>query len=412
MGCFRMRLVRLFIKRFPLIGLCLLLGFSLPALTVAAEEKAAASPAACTACGFEPEAAALDRLLLRYKALAEAGGWPQWVMGKKIMAHKTDPRIPALRKILAVTGDYALPPAMADDTHLDDALIAGVKSFQAHHGLNPDGTLGKSTQAALAVPIEGRINQITATIERIRVRAQPPESRFILVNLPAYMLFAVDRGQTKLIMRTIIGNRKNHTPLFDNAVTDVIFNPQWHVPERIAKKEMIPKLREDPAYFVKAGFVVTEDGQPIDPSHLAPGSLPPEKNDFTFRQLAGDENALGKVKFNIPDSDDIYLHSTATPRLFAKDDRALSHGCIRVENPRELAYFIFGGKADWDQKRIDKAYDGDKERWVRVGATPVHLVYWTAFVDVNGSAYFYSDIYGKDNAAIADRGSAVTLAAQ
>jgi murein L,D-transpeptidase YcbB/YkuD len=259
------------------------------------------------------------------------------------------------------------------------------------------------------VPVETRITQIAATIDRIRARPQAAESRFILVNLPAYTLFAVDKGQTQLIMRVIIGNRKNHTPLFDNAVTDVIFNPQWHVPERIARKELTPKLREDPAYFVKAGFVVTQDGEPIDPLHARP-----DDDKFTFRQLAGGENALGKIKFNIPDSDNIYLHSTATPRLFAKDDRALSHGCIRVEDPRALAYFMFDGKADWDKKRIDKTYDGDAERWVKVEATPVHLVYWTAFVDAAGAAYFYPDVYGKDTATTADNDQKrpVTLAAQ
>jgi murein L,D-transpeptidase YcbB/YkuD len=405
--------VKKIITAFPLLALLLLP----PAFPAAAQQAASApQPAGCATCSFEPEAVALEKALAHYNALAASGGWPAWSVSKKIMPHKQDARIPVLRRILAATGDYTPESGTsADSPRYDDALAEGVKHFQTRHGLNPDGTLGTSTQKALAVPVERRILQITATIARIREHELPVEPRFILVNLPAYSLYAVDHGQTQLFMRVIIGNRKNHTPLFDNEVTNVIFNPQWHVPVRIAKKELIPKLQQDPEYFVKAGFEVTQDGQPVDPAHLTPGTLPPGSGIFTFRQRAGDENALGKIKFNIPDSDDIYLHSTPTPRLFAKDDRALSHGCIRVENPRDLAYFVFGGMADWDKERIDDAYDSSRERWVKVESTPVHLVYWTAFVDAAGTTYFYSDVYGKDDSGISAKGPEVprvTLAAQ
>jgi murein L,D-transpeptidase YcbB/YkuD len=377
----------------------------------AAETQITPSPAACASCGFEPEALALEKLLKEYKELADNGGWPEWKIGKKLRPHQLDTRIPTLRQLLTITGDYkGTDSAHAGALLYDDGLAAGVRRFQTRHGLNPDGALGKATQAALAVPVETRITQITATIARIRIRAQTPEARLILVNLPAYTLYAIRDGHTALAMRVIIGNRKNPTPLFDNDVTDVIFNPQWHVPERIAKNELIPKLHQDPRYFINAGFVVTQGGQPVDPLHVDPAA----GDDFGFRQMAGSGNALGKVKFNIPDEDNIYLHSTASPRLFAKEDRALSHGCVRVERPRELTHFVFDGAEGWGAKRIDSAYDSDKERWVKVQATPVHLVYWTAFVDAAGMAYFFDDVYGLDRTLSAKRREErpITLAAQ
>lgn len=345
---------------------------------------------------FAPEAVALEKLLTQYKELADNGGWMPWPMGKVIKAQQNDTRIPVLRQILTVMGDYQpLSGISTTSTHYDSEIMDAVKRFQLRHGLNADGVVSKSTQLALAVPVEKRITQILATLERMHTRPQPMEDKFVLVNLPAYTLFAIEKGTTKLSMRVIIGNRKNHTPMFDNIITDVVFNPQWHVPERIARNELVPKLHRQPAYFINAGFVVTRDGEPVDPMQVSPTD-----EGFSFRQLAGRSNALGKIKFNIPDSDDIYLHSTASPGLFAKEDRALSHGCIRLEKPRELAHFVMEN-ADWNAKRIDSAYDTSRERDVKVESTPVHLVYWDAFVDTAGVAHFYNDVYGKDNAVTA-----------
>jgi murein L,D-transpeptidase YcbB/YkuD len=219
----------------------------------------------------------------------------------------------------------------------------------------------------------------------------------------------VENGKVSLMMRVIIGNRQNHTPLFDNVVTDVIFNPPWSVPARIARNEMIPKLRDNPEYFINAGFVVTQDGVQVDPTEVDPDS-----GDFSFRQRPGTGNALGKIKFNIPDSDDIYLHSTSSPKLFAQEDRALSHGCIRLEKPRDLAHFVLGSEAGWTNEKIDVAYDSNSEKRVHVQDVPVHLVYWTAMVDENGVAHFYGDVYRKNNAVTAqnDDKQTIVLAAQ
>lgn len=370
-------------------------------------------PPLCVSCA--PRATdALDKLLKQYQDIANNGGWPEWPASKKtrdIHAGSSDKRIPILRQELTIMGDYKPASGISSLSPVyDGTLVAAVKHFQARHGLNVDGVLTKSTQTALAVPVEKRITQILATISRMKEHPLIDENKFILINLPAFTLYAYAQGKETLSMRVIVGNRANHTPLFDNEVTDVIFNPPWHVPVRIARNEMIPKLRNNPEYFIRAGFVVTQDGVEVDPMQVSPDS-----DDLTFRQSPGAGNALGKIKFNVPDPYDVYLHSTSTPKLFAKEDRALSHGCIRLQKPRELAYFVMGNEKGWNENRIDHAYDSSTQRSVRVTHVPVHLVYWTAFVDEDGTAHFYNDVYNKDkNEAAKQRqaGSGMVVAAQ
>jgi murein L,D-transpeptidase YcbB/YkuD len=343
----------------------------------------------------------LQKLLKQYQEIAAGGGWPEWDSGKELHAGMTDSRVPTLRLTLSIMGDYSgkYSATTASDRY-DDTLVEAVKRFQERHGLNVTGKLTKATQEALDIPVEKRISQIMNTLNRMHDETASYGPKYILVNLPAFTLYAVNNQQVATSMRVIVGSRQNHTPLFDNAINAVIFNPPWNVPARIARNEMIPKLRKNPSYFINAGFVVTQDGQEVDPMTVDTSS-----GGFSFRQRSGNGNALGKIKFNIPDNDDIYLHSTSSPKLFTQEDRALSHGCVRLEKPRELAYFVLGGETGWDTDRIDSNYDSNTQRSVKVSTVPVHLVYWTAMVDSNGAAHFYHDVYNKDknNAVTAER---------
>ena len=341
---------------------------------------------------FSKEEKALQKQLQQYKELADNGGWSQWQIGKKLKLNDTDSRIGNLRRILTITGDYPTASGVDSQSQIyDETLMQAVKRFQIRHGLNPDGTLGKSTQQAISVPVERRISQIKATLEKLHNSQILHENKLILVNLPAYTLFGIEQNKETLRMRVIIGNRGNHTPTFDNIVNNIVFNPPWNVPPRIARNEMLPKLREDPEYFVNAGFVVSKNGEVVDPL-----SVDTSGGGFSFRQHSGETSALGKIKFNIPNSNDIYLHSTSSPKLFAKEDRAMSHGCIRLEKPRDLAHFVLNGEAGWNSEKIDKFYDSNSQKSININAVPVHLVYWTAFVDDNGIVYFYNDVYNKD----------------
>ncbi len=342
---------------------------------------------------------ALEKAISDYKQLSANGGWDKFTIGKTIKIGAKDTRIPTIRHILSVMGDYRDEGAGSDV--LDDSLAQAVKHFQARHGLDQDGAIGAKTQAALAIPIETRIAQMETTLARMREMPDLGE-RYILVNVAGYYLQAVENNKTALTSRIIVGNPRNATPLFARPITDVSFNPQWHVPERIARTEFASKLRKDPSYLSKGNYIVTNhDGEQVDAASIDwenQSGMP-----YRFTQRAGSTNALGKLKFNLPDTDNIYLHSTGGPKLFAKAERALSHGCIRVEKILELAYFVMNGMAEWNETRITKAYEGSSSKIVAVKPVQVYLAYWTSWVDEDSKQpNFYPDIYGKDKKRVAE----------
>lgn len=353
------------------------------------------------------EYTALQELLAQYQKIAENGGWEKFPAGKPIKPNQQDARIPALRRILAVTGDYD-GTGDAESNVYDENLQKAIARFQERHGLNVDGTIGASTQKQLATPVSLRLQQIVASMERMRWMPRNLGDKYVLINMPGFTLHGYDKGQQAITMRVIIGKPHTRTPMFSNVITDVVFNPTWSAPASIVRGELLPKLRKNPGYFVRAGFTVFKNGQAVDPH-----SVDASSGSFQFRQRAGSGNALGKIKFNLPDNDSIYLHSTAQPALFGQEKRALSHGCIRLEKPRDMAHFILGAEADWDAEKIERTYDSSASRSVEVAPVPVHLVYWTAWVDANGVAHFHDDIYNKDegiNARIAPAAESLKLA--
>lgn len=336
----------------------------------------------------------LEAAISDYKEIAANGGWEAFKTGNPIKIGTHDARIPVIRRILSVMGDYKGEKDNDSDI-LDGELAEAVKNFQIRHGLEVDGALGKKTQAALAVPVEFRLAQMQTTLERVR---EMPDlgDRYVLVNVPGFYLKAVDKNATVITSRIIVGAPKNATPLFHRPITDVSFNPAWHVPERIARNEFMGKLRSNPDYFSKGNYVITDrSGETVNIADIDWENN--SENQYKFIQRAGNGNALGKVKFNLPDTDNIYLHSTGSPQLFAKAERALSHGCIRVEMARELTYFVMSGLNDWDEERIAKLYDSNKSKILPITPVAVYLVYWTSWVDeTTKQPHFHTDIYGRD----------------
>jgi murein L,D-transpeptidase YcbB/YkuD len=339
---------------------------------------------------------ALKTALQHYQAIAAAGGWPAFTPGKPIKSGMTDPRIAAAQQILIVNGDLA--PDVSSPGVYDKTMSEGVKHFQKRHGLDADGTLNAATQAALAVPVEQRLTQIGLSLERMRWMPQSLGSRYVMINVPSFRLLAVANNQ-RLTMDVITGKPSTPTPMFSKNITDVVFNPTWNVPAKIAVNEMLPKLRANANYATQKGYTVIEhsggesfpvDGASIDWRAVGRGSMT-----YSFRQEPGDGNALGKVKFYIPDSDNIYLHDTSQHNLFSRAERSLSHGCVRVEDPKALAEFALSGEG-WDSAKIDAAYDSAVSRTVRITPLPVHLVYWTSWVDESSQVHFNRDIYGLD----------------
>jgi murein L,D-transpeptidase YcbB/YkuD len=343
-----------------------------------------------------PQYKALKTALQQYQTIAAQGGWPVFTPGKVIKSGMSDPRLATVQQILVSNHD--LPAGTPAQTLYTGALVEGIKHFQQRHGLEPDGVVTTATQTALAVPAQQRVNEIVLSLERMRWMPHDLGPRYVLVNLPGYRLTAVS-PEKSLSMNVIVGKPSTPTPMFSKTITNVIFNPSWGVPAKIALNEMLPKIRNNPDFFAKAGYTVVEhdggESHIVDPDSVDWNSVSRGSMNYSFRQNPGDDNALGKVKFSIPDSDDIYLHDTSNRKLFVHAERDLSHGCVRLGSPKALTEFAMAGEG-WSMDKTDATYDNKASRTVRIAALPVYLVYWTSWVDEQGSTHFSHDIYNLD----------------
>ena len=263
----------------------------------------------------------------------------------------------------------------------------------------------KGLQAALANEKEhpdGHIDQIKMNLERWRWAPRDLGDRYILVNVPAYQMQVMEGDKPTLAMRVIVGAPDNPTPIFSDTMRYVVFSPYWNIPEDILRKETLPRLAKDPDYLERNHIeVVGTSGKDVVDASSIDWSDEDAIKHVRFRQAPGDENALGLVKFIFPNHFNVYLHDTPTDRLFFKQKRALSHGCIRVEKPVALAEFVMGlDHPDWTPERITTAMHANKEEAVGLKTPlPVHIGYWTAWVEADGKTVTYTDDpYGIDKA--------------
>jgi len=351
------------------------------------------------AAAFQPPFVGYLRLkegLERTRAIARAGGWPSIPDGPKLVPLETvDERLPILRRRLIASGD--LDPALADGTAYDAPVVEAVKRFQRRHGLDPDGTIGARSLAALNVPVEVRLRQIAANLERWRWMPHQLGRLHVSVNIPAASLDLVEDGAVALSMRVVVGDTRHPTPSMDTSMSSVVLNPPWSVPTSIVNNEILPKLRRDPNYLANSNLQIAD--YPEDSPEAAGDGIDwnaiGKKFPYRLRQPPGPDNALGQLKFNLRNADDIYLHDTPNHRAFSRAFRALSHGCIRLEDPVGLGEILLGNR--W-QGRLGENLNADKKtRTLKLERNiPVYLVYFTAWVDPTGDINFREDIYGHD----------------
>jgi murein L,D-transpeptidase YcbB/YkuD len=336
-----------------------------------------------------PQYASLRQAMQRYLALAAAGGWPTgFTTGRGGLA---GPEAAALRQRLAAEGDLPKDAAAGTGAGMDAALREALRRFETRHGLVADGRLDAGVVRALNVPVERRLRQLELNLERWRWLPESLGRRHIVVNLPSYSLAAVEEGRVALSMRVVIGTLDNPTPIFSDRMTHVVFSPYWNVPPRIAREEIRPALMRDPGYLFRNDMEVVRDARVV-----SPWSVDWEAGGYTVRQRPGPGNALGHVKFIFPNTFDVYLHDTPADRLFDTNERTFSHGCVRVEQPAELARWVLRGQPEWTPERIQAAMDARSERHVAVAdPVPVYLVYATAWVE-EGVVNFRDDVYGHD----------------
>ena len=349
-----------------------------------------------------PMYASLRAMLARYRLLADHPAWQAALPslpGRKLAPGQTYAGLPLLARRLEALGD--LPAGTALPERFQGALLAALQAFQERHGLAPDGVLGPATLQQLNVPPAARVRQIELALERLRWTPFLQAPRMIAVNVPEFVLraYEVADGQVhvKLTMKVIVGKAlATRTPLFDEDMRLIEFSPYWNVPPSIARKEVVPRLKRDPAYFEREGFeFVTAGGAVV--TTLAPEHLDAVlAGRWRIRQRPGPKNALGDIKFVFPNQENIYLHHTPAPQLFERERRDFSHGCIRVEAPVALARFVLQDDPAWTEERIREAMANRESNTIRLDQPVPVLIAYNTVVVKGGRVFFYPDLYGHD----------------
>lgn len=353
-----------------------------------------------------PKTSAYPKLadaLKTYRSYAtENKAWPLIARGEALRPGDHGNRVAQLRARL-IAEHYLAPPA-ADhapasaavyDAEVEKAVIA----FQNHHGLNDDGHVGGQTLAALNVPLHVRLDQIIANMERLRHMPEDfPAARSVVINIANMTITIRDGEQASYSGAVVIGRPDRHTPFIQSIINTMIVNPSWHVPTNIAQKDILPKLKENPAYLEEEGIMIRDNpddpyGTKIDWAHMTAGEF-----DFRLRQVPGEQNSLGHVKFDFNNPFAVYMHGTPHQELFGKDERAFSSGCIRLESPNDVATILTAHNAEpWSGERLDSAIEDGKTRTIRLAAPiPINVIYSSVYPDQEGNVIFRKDIYDYD----------------
>ncbi len=344
----------------------------------------------------------LRRGLARYRAIAASGGWPVLPPGPTLKPGTTDPRVPTLRRRLMAMGDLEDFPVGAA-AHFDRPLEAAVRRFQARYGLAVDGLVGPATRAALNVPVDQRIAQLRANLERARWVLRLDPADVIDVDIAGFSVERLADGKVTWQSRAIVGQPFRQTPVFADAIRYIDFNPTWTVPRSILTKDIIPQIRRNPEYLAEQGFYVLDrDGTPVPLEVATLAALEGSSFPWTLVQRPGPLNALGRMKFMFPNQFAVYLHDTPSRRLFGEAARTFSSGCIRVEDSLGLAELLLAANPGWDRARIEAVIASGETVRVRLDRPmPVRLLYRTADIGPDGAVHFRDDIYERDGPLLA-----------
>lgn len=336
-------------------------------------------------------------------AAAAAGDWPRVGGGPTLRPGARSVRVPALRARLAAAAAGEVGPEAADPQRYDPALVAAVERFQARHGLQADGVIGAQTLQALATSPAQRVAQIRANLERLRWVAADLRGDRLLVDIVGYRADLVLDGITVWAEPAIVGRPARRTPSLLDSVTHLVLNPKWVVPPTILREDVIPGMARNPAYLDRHRLrVVDRSGQAVDPGSIDWGNARRSGFPYSVVQQSGADGSLGRIKFALANGYSIYLHDTNARALFARAERALSSGCVRVRNPEALAVLLLDDPRGWSVQALQAALDDGRTRTVGVGReVRVLLYYSTAAVDEAGGLQLRNDIYDRDRAIVA-----------
>lgn len=340
----------------------------------------------------------LQRAIANYEQfVAVRGSWDrptQEIFGLQLGARRR--AVGELKRRLMINGDMPLEERV--DDKFDEGLDAAVKLFQARHGLSVSGQVDEATFYALSVPTDYRLNQLRLNLQRIEAMAAKIDDRYVVVNIPAASIEAIEGGSVAQRHTAVVGRIDRQTPILRSRIHQINFNPFWNVPKSIIRKDLIKYMNEDPEYLTKFRIRIYDgSGRELQPTDIDWSTE--DAVNYSFRQDPGPENSMGNVKINFSNPYDVYLHDTPTKGLFGENARFYSSGCVRVENVREFVSWVLVSNGNWDPVAVDAVFASGERLDVAVkDPVPIHTTYITAWANRQGTVSFRDDVYQFDAA--------------
>jgi len=335
-----------------------------------------------------------DQAIERYAAIVAKGGWPQVPQVSVLRRGDRHPSVAALRTRLAASGD--IDPNAAGNDIYDSYVEAAVRRFQARHGLSVDGVVREQTLVALNVPAPVRLAQLKVNATRLRTLGTNLGPRYVLCNLPAARIEAIENGAAVSRHTAVVGKPDRPSPEINSKIIQINFNPYWTVPPSIVQKDLIPKMQDQPDYLT-SNHIRIFDGRHKE---LQPNDINWYSEDathYSFKQDPGSFNSLGSIRINFPSAYGVYMHDTPLKNLFGDDFRFHSSGCVRVQNVRQLVAWLLSGLNGWSLEDIDRVIKSGEQKNAQIPKpVPLHWVYITGWAAADGVVQFREDIYGKD----------------
>jgi murein L,D-transpeptidase YcbB/YkuD len=350
--------------------------------------------------------ATTERAIGQYQGIVAQGGWTTVPNLKGLGLGKRHPGVAQLRQRLSVAGDIAANAGLSDV--YDSYVEAAVRRFQARHGISVDGIVREQTMAALNIPADVRLSQLKTNLVRLRGLSGKLAGRYVVCNIPAAEIEAIESNVAVSRHVAVVGKPDRPSPEINSRIVEVNFNPYWTVPVSIVRRDLIPKMQEEPDYLVKNHIRIFDPrSNELQPSQI--NWYSEEAVNYRFKQDPGDFNSLGAIRINFPNTHQVYMHDTPQKNLFGEDFRFHSSGCVRVQNVRELVNWLLTDTKGWSRQEIDAVIKDGERKDARLGKpVPLHWIYVTAWATGDGVVQFRDDIYARDGlgrpAAVSQRG--------
>ncbi len=342
----------------------------------------------------------LNQALARYKDIVANGGWPEIAEGRQLQIGSRDDRVVVLRQRLMAEGDLSATSEFL--YHFDSSVEQAVRDFQVRYGLPANGIVDETTLEKMNIPAYVRFGAIQSNIARLYDQVKGLKGRYVVVNIPAAQIEAVQNGQVFSRHRAVVGKIERPTPVLNSKISQINFNPYWHVPKSIARRDLIPLIRKDITYLTRNDIRIYDSwgGVELDPETIDWETI--TENDIVFRQDPGNNNAMASVKINFSNKHAVFLHDTPSKSLFGKYIRTYSSGCVRVERVHDLVDWLIAGQEGINRSQINQiTFNVERKDVDLKRPIPLKMVYMTAWAKSDGKVHFRDDIYQLDQADIA-----------